>query len=48
MPSGKTHDALTFLLAAPIAAITYVVTADIALTVIAIAAFLFGGLMFGP
>jgi uncharacterized metal-binding protein len=48
VPSGKTHDALTFLLAAPVAAIAYVVTADVLLTVIATAAFLFGGLMFGP
>jgi uncharacterized metal-binding protein len=48
MPSGKTHDALTFLLAAPIAAAAYVVTADIIFTVIATVAFLFGGLMFGP
>lgn len=48
MPSGKTHDALTFLLAAPVAAVAYAVTANVAFTVIATAAFLFGGLMFGP
>ncbi len=48
MPSGKTHDAITFLLAAPVAAIAYVLTTDIAFTAIAAAAFLFGGLMFGP
>src|SRR5687768_4765015 len=48
MPSGKTHDALTFLLAAPVAAAAYAVTADIVFAAIATAAFLFGGLMFGP
>lgn len=39
---------MTFLLAAPVAGLAYVVTADIVLTVIATATFLFGGLMFGP
>ena len=48
MPSGKTHDTITFLLAAPVFAGAYAVTRSgpIALTVTA--AFLFGGLMFGP
>lgn len=36
------------MLAAPVAAAAYAVTADVSLTVIATAAFLFGGLMFGP
>lgn len=48
MPSGKTHDAITYLLAAPVAAVAFLVTADVTFTVIATAAFLFGGLMFGP
>lgn len=48
MPSGKTHDAITFLLAAPTVAVTYFVTADLSVAVAAVAAFLFGGLMFGP
>jgi hypothetical protein len=48
VPSGKTHDALTFLLAAPVAAVAYAVTADVVFAVISTAAFLFGGLMFGP
>lgn len=36
------------MLAAPVAALSYVVTADIAFTVVATVGFLFGGLMFGP
>jgi uncharacterized metal-binding protein len=48
MPSGKTHDAITFLLAAPIAAAAHLAFAEIALTLVVCAAFLFGGLMFGP
>jgi uncharacterized metal-binding protein len=48
MPSGKTHDAITFLLAAPIGVAAYAVTKDFAITAAAVFAFLFGGLMFGP
>jgi uncharacterized metal-binding protein len=48
MPSGKTHDLITFLLAAPTAAFTYYFTRDWVLTAVATAAMLFGGLMFGP
>jgi Uncharacterized metal-binding protein len=48
MPSGRTHDAITFLLAAPVAVLSYAATYDIELVVVATAAFLFGGLMFGP
>ena len=48
MPSGNTHDLITFLLAAPTAAMTYYFTNDWMLTAIATAAMLFGGLMFGP
>lgn len=48
MPSGKTHDAITFLLAAPVLVATYFVTASSAAAIVVTAAFLFGGLMFGP
>jgi uncharacterized metal-binding protein len=48
MPSGKTHDAITFLLAAPAFAATYFVTNRFAAAAILGAAFIFGGLMFGP
>ena len=48
MPSGKVHDAITFLLAAPVAAVTYLVTFNPAASLVVTAAFLFGGLMFGP
>ncbi|HJQ70182.1 MAG TPA: metal-binding protein [Blastocatellia bacterium] len=48
MPSGKTHDLITFILAAPTAAITYYFTRDWMLTAVATAAMVFGGLMFGP
>ncbi|NOT47938.1 MAG: metal-binding protein [Acidobacteria bacterium] len=48
MPSGKTHDAITFLLAAPIAGAAWAATADTAMTAAVAGAFLFGGLMFGP
>jgi len=47
MPSGNTHDAITFILAVPAAAITYYACGFAAATVFT-AAFLFGGLMFGP
>lgn len=48
MPSGKTHDAITFLLVAPVFAATYSVTKEISTSAVISAAFLFGGLMFGP
>ena len=48
MPSGSTHDAITFLLAAPTFAVAYGVTRDFAASVTIAAAFVFGGLMFGP
>ncbi|MBC7901592.1 MAG: metal-binding protein [Saprospiraceae bacterium] len=48
MPSGKTHDAITILLAPVAAAICYVSTQSVSITVALTAAFLFGGLMFGP
>jgi uncharacterized metal-binding protein len=48
MPSGKTHDAITFLLAAPAFAAGFAATGDFKISTAAAAAFLFGGLMFGP
>ena len=48
MPSGKTHDAVTFLLVAPTFAAVWQFTRSFPLAVIVTAAFLFGGLMFGP
>ena len=48
MPSGKTHDAITFILTVPTFAAAYVLTENFALSAIITAAFLFGGLMFGP
>src|SRR5688572_17603764 len=48
MPSGKTHDAITFILTVPTFAATYILSPDFVLSAIVTAAFLFGGLMFGP
>ena len=48
MPTAKTHDLITFVLALPTAAAAYYFTGDWALTVITTLAMLFGGLMFGP
>ncbi|MEO8072735.1 MAG: metal-binding protein [Acidobacteriota bacterium] len=48
MPSGKTHDAVTFILVAPTFAAAYVLTQNLPISSIVTAAFLFGGLMFGP
>lgn len=48
MPSGRTHDAITFLLAVPAFAVTYSVTRDVAASATVGLAFIFGGLMFGP
>lgn len=48
MPSGRTHDLITLLLAAPTAAITYYITKDWTVTGITTATMIFGGLMFGP
>lgn len=48
MPSGKTHDAVTFILAVPTFALAYSATGRIAFSGILTVAFLFGGLMFGP
>lgn len=48
MPSGRTHDKITFFLALPTAAVTYYFTRDWVLTSIVTLGLLFGGLMFGP
>ncbi len=48
MPSGKTHDVITLILAAPAFAITYAATKDLASSIVVASAFIFGGLMFGP
>src|SRR5207244_3431768 len=48
MPSGKTHDAITLLLAAPAFAVTYVATKNYSASLVVAAMFIFGGLMFGP
>lgn len=48
MPSGRTHDAITFLLAFPAGAVTYTVTNSLSAAAIIGIAFVFGGLMFGP
>ena len=48
MPSGKTHDAITILLAPPVFAAAYAATGTASLSIVVTAAFLFGGLMFGP
>ena len=48
MPSGKTHDAITFFLIAPTFAATYLVTKEIPISTVVTAGMLIGGLMFGP
>jgi uncharacterized metal-binding protein len=48
MPSGKTHDLITFVLAVPAAAAAYYFTRDWTITGIVTAGMIFGGLMFGP
>lgn len=48
MPSGKTHDAVTFLFAAPVFAATWKITESVSLASVVASTFLFGGLMFGP
>jgi uncharacterized metal-binding protein len=48
MPSGKTHDAVTFLLVAPTFVATWKITENLAVAAVVTAAMLLGGLMFGP
>lgn len=48
MPSGRTHDRLTYWSLPPIVGGTFWLTREVELTLILAAAFLFSGLMFGP
>lgn len=48
MPSGRTHDAITILLAVPACVAVYSFTGNTASASIVTLAFVFGGLMFGP
>lgn len=48
MPSGKTHDVITIILAAPVFAAGYSALGDTMLACVVTGSFLFGGLMFGP
>jgi uncharacterized metal-binding protein len=48
MPSGKTHDAITFLFTAPVFAGAFSVSRSGPVALAVAGAFLFGGLMFGP
>jgi uncharacterized metal-binding protein len=48
MPSGRTHDLITFLLVAPTAAAAYYFTSNWTIVAIISATMVFGGLMFGP
>jgi len=48
MPSGKTHDAVTFFFAAPVLAATWKFTENVPNSILVAVAFLIGGLMFGP
>lgn len=48
MPSGKTHDAITLVLAAPTFAAAWGLTGSLQLATAATCATLFGGFMFGP
>jgi uncharacterized metal-binding protein len=48
MPSGKTHDAITIILAAPTFTVAWGLTGSFALAGLVTGAMLFGGFMFGP
>ena len=48
MPSGKAHDAITLILAVPAFAGAYATTNSLSMAAVMAAAFIFGGLMFGP
>ena len=48
MPSGKTHDAVTFFLTAPAFIVGWETSKSVPLALIVAVAFLIGGLMFGP
>ncbi len=48
MPSGKTHDSITFIIAVPTFVAAWLGTRSVLLASVAMGAMLFGGLMFGP
>ena len=48
MPSGRTHDAITILLAVPAFAAAFAATKSVTAAAVVAAAFMFGGVMFGP
>jgi uncharacterized metal-binding protein len=48
MPSGTTHDAVTFFLAAPAFGVAFLASGNVWLAGFVALGFLFGGLMFGP
>jgi uncharacterized metal-binding protein len=48
MPSGKTHDAVTVILAAPTFVAAWGLSGSLGLSALATGAMLFGGFMFGP
>ncbi|HEY0005987.1 MAG TPA: metal-binding protein [Pyrinomonadaceae bacterium] len=48
MPSGKTHDAVTVILAAPTFLLGWSLTGSLALAILVTGAMLLGGFMFGP
>jgi uncharacterized metal-binding protein len=48
MPSGKTHDTITFMLVVPTFVGAWAVSGSLALATMVTCAMLFGGLMFGP
>jgi uncharacterized metal-binding protein len=48
MPSGRTHDAITVILAAPTFVAAWGLTGNLALALLGTGAMLFGGFMFGP
>jgi uncharacterized metal-binding protein len=48
MPSGKTHDIISLLLAAPVAAAAWSLTRNLETTLIITSAMLFGAMVFGP
>ncbi len=48
MPSGKTHDAITFLIVVPTFVAAWKLTQNLPLAAIITVSMLIGGLMFGP
>lgn len=48
MPSGKTHDAVTFFFTAPVLAAAWQITGNLPTSLLVAVTFLIGGLMFGP